>query len=165
MLGALEDVAGGLMDRHGPRLFGLAIRLVGNRTDAEDVLQETFAAAFSSARQFRGQSSVGTWLTRILVIQAAVARRKRQRWRMETAQEPPASPADAAEAAEARMDVQEVLQRLSDEHRQVLVLREFGHLGYEEIAEVLGVPRGTVESRLHRARGELKVLLAAYLTT
>jgi RNA polymerase sigma-70 factor (ECF subfamily) len=64
---------------------------------------------------------------------------------------------------ESRIDVHAAVQRLSAEHRKVVVLREFEHLSYEEIAQVLDVPRGTVESRLHRARGELKEILKAYL--
>jgi RNA polymerase sigma factor (sigma-70 family) len=66
-------------------------------------------------------------------------------------------------AAGRKMDLQGALRLLSAEHRQVLVLREFEHLSYEEIAEVLEVPRGTVESRIHRARGELRERLKAYL--
>jgi RNA polymerase sigma-70 factor (ECF subfamily) len=61
------------------------------------------------------------------------------------------------------MDLQAALALLSPEHRQILVLREFEQLSYEEMAEILGVPRGTVESRLHRARGELREKLKAYL--
>jgi RNA polymerase sigma-70 factor (ECF subfamily) len=62
------------------------------------------------------------------------------------------------------MDVHAALKLLSEEHREVLVLREFDGLAYDEIAEVLGVPRGTVESRLHRARNELKEKLKGYLS-
>jgi RNA polymerase sigma-70 factor (ECF subfamily) len=61
------------------------------------------------------------------------------------------------------MDLHAALQQLSTEHRQVLVLREFEQMSYEEMADVLGVPRGTVESRLHRARAELREKLKSYL--
>jgi len=139
---------------------------VGNAADAEDVLQETFAAVFRTGRQFRGQASVATWLTRILVIQAAVARRARKRWRKEADPELAMAPEaeNAGQVTAKRIDVQVALGQLSEEHRQVLVLREFAKLSYEEIASVLGVPRGTVESRLHRARGEMRTKLAVYLT-
>src|SRR6266581_248127 len=63
---------------------------------------------------------------------------------------------DPAGASERRMDVMEVLQKLSPEHREVIVMRELEGMGYEEIAAALKIPRGTVESRLHRARQELK---------
>ncbi len=71
--------------------------------------------------------------------------------------------AGANTAPDAGMDVNAAMQRLSPEHRQVLALREFEQMSYEEIAEVLGVPRGTVESRLHRARSEMREKLKAYL--
>ena len=71
----------------------------------------------------------------------------------------PAAPA----GSEAVMDVQAAIAKLSPEFREVLVLREFEKMSYEEIAGVLDVPRGTVESRLHRARGEMRELLKAYL--
>jgi RNA polymerase sigma-70 factor, ECF subfamily len=148
-----------LLDRHADRLFRLAYSLVGNAADAEDVVQETLAGAYRGIRGFEGRSSVGTWLTRILVTQAAKLRRDRKRTE-------PMDQAMAVEggglAAERRMDLQAALEKLSPEHRQVLVLREYERMSYEEIAEVLGVPRGTVESRLHRARAELREKLRAY---
>jgi RNA polymerase sigma-70 factor (ECF subfamily) len=70
---------------------------------------------------------------------------------------------DTAESVARRLDVQAALLRLSDEHRAVLVLREFEGMSYEEMAEALDVPRGTVESRLHRARAELRTRLKSYL--
>jgi RNA polymerase sigma-70 factor (ECF subfamily) len=75
----------------------------------------------------------------------------------------PASAGGPTAGVDASIDVDAAMQRLSPEHRQVLVLREFEQMSYDEIAEVLGVPRGTVESRLHRARSEMKEKLKAYL--
>ena len=74
-----------------------------------------------------------------------------------------AGPAAAPAALDINLDVLEMLETLSPEHRQVMVLREMQGMSYDEIAQVLGVPRGTVESRLFRARQELKVRLKAYL--
>lgn len=147
-----------LVDRHAQRLYRLAVCLVGNAADAEDVLQETFIGAFRGLGSFEGRSSVKTWLTRILVTQAA-------RWRRDRRRSEPMDESVAAVAAspDATMDVQAAMQRLSAEHRQVLALREFERMSYEEMAEVLGVPRGTVESRLHRARSELREKLKSYL--
>jgi RNA polymerase sigma factor (sigma-70 family) len=71
-------------------------------------------------------------------------------------------PAEAGRP-EIGMDVQAAIGQLSPEHREILVLREFEQMSYEEIAQVLGVPRGTVESRLHRARGEMRERLKSYL--
>jgi RNA polymerase sigma-70 factor (ECF subfamily) len=159
-----------LVDRHADRLFRLAFSLVGNAADAEDVVQETFAGAFRGIDGFEGRSSVGPWLTRILVTQAAKLRRDRKRptpQPLETIEgrgsELRASSQGGVASAERRMDLHAALALLSPEHRQILVLREFEQLSYEEMAEILGVPRGTVESRLHRARGELREKLKAYL--
>jgi RNA polymerase sigma-70 factor, ECF subfamily len=154
-----------LVDRHGDRLFRLSVSLIGNSSDAEDVVQETFAGAFKGLRQFEGRASVKTWLTRILFTQAAKWRRDRRRRRDTRPIEPDEAQASVpgqTAGVEARIDLHAALARLSDEHREVLMLREFEGMAYEEMAEVLGVPRGTVESRLHRARGELREKLKSY---
>jgi len=177
-VGLLKKAAAGdgrafhaLLDRHMDRLFRLAVSLVGNSADAEDLLQETFAGAYRGLDRFEGRASVGTWLTRILVMQTARFRRTRRRKPMGSI-ESPAFDASAASAAagssgtggvDARIDMQAALLQLSPAHREVLVLREFEQMSYEEIADVLGVPQGTVESRLHRARSELREKLSAYL--
>ena len=159
-----------LVDRHAASLFRLARAMTGNAADAEDVMQETFLGAFQRMSSFQGRSSVRTGLVGILSRQAA----RSHRWRLrrpavafeEVAEEPRAragQASDASRASDARMDVGEALGRLSSEHRQVLVLREVEGMTYAEIAEVLGVPLGTVESRLFRARQELKEQLSDYL--
>jgi RNA polymerase sigma-70 factor, ECF subfamily len=151
-----------LVDRFGPALFGLAASLVGNAADAEDVVQETFSGAFRGLHAFRGDSSVKTWLTRILVRQVAAHLRGRKR-AIRLVEARASGDAAAAPSADARMDVREAVAKLSPEHREVVVLREFAGLSYEEIAQVLDVPRGTVESRLFRARREMQELLKDYL--
>jgi len=119
---------------------------------------------------FRGESSVRTWLVRILVNRAAMLRRSRSRKprAAELDENQAAAPASAAGAApardvEAKLDLTTMLAALSPEHRQVIVLRELEGLSYEQIAAALHVPRGTVESRLHRAREELRKRFAGYL--
>jgi RNA polymerase sigma-70 factor, ECF subfamily len=151
-----------LVDRHADRLFRLACSLLGNAADAEDVVQETFAGAFRGIKGFEGRSQVGTWLTRILVNQAALSRRQKKR--TEPVTEDVGARGSGLAAAQTRMDLLWALDQLTPEHKQVLVLREFEQLSYEEIAQVLGIPRGTVESRLHRARAELRDRLKAYAT-
>ena len=167
-----------LIDRHAGRLYGVARSLLGNTADAEDVVQETFAGAFQSAKAFRGEASVKTWLLKILVRQVARARRSRGRWRFlslsggaaaQSADDANPLPGDAGPGAEStaadvdtRLDLAVMLRRLSPEHREVIVLRELQGLSYEEIAAALDVPRGTVESRLHRARRELREKFAGY---
>jgi RNA polymerase sigma-70 factor (ECF subfamily) len=154
-----------LLERHARYLFGVAHSLTaGNATDAEDLVQETLLGALSG--HFRGESSVRTWLVRILVNRAAMLRRSRSR-RPETPNErlnQAASPASAGTtgAVEARLDLTTMLAALTPEHRQVIVLRELEGLSYEQIAAALHVPRGTVESRLHRAREELRKRFKGY---
>ena len=159
-----------LVERHGNSLFGLAYTLLGSAADAEDVVQETFLGAFRRLGAFEGRSAVKTWLTRILLNHASKLRRSKRVRKAESVESPRASDdrslrtASAATAVDSRVDVMQMLDVLSPDHRQVIVLRELEGLSYEEIAEALGVPRGTVESRLHRARQELKQRFAGYLS-
>jgi RNA polymerase sigma-70 factor (ECF subfamily) len=164
-----------LTDRHAAYLLRVAISLVGGEADAEDVVQHTLVGAYKGLAGFRGGSSVKTWLTGIAVRQAARWRRTRSRDKTlsisagqgddgETGGGPGPVTASATAAVDSRIDAEAVLAKLSPEHRQVIVLRELEGLSYQEIAETLGVPRGTVESRLHRARTELKEALRRYWT-
>ena len=162
-----------LVDRHAEYLYGVAFSLVGNAADAEDVVQETFAGAFKGASGFREAASIKTWLLRILMRQSA--RRRRDRWKhkviplgngMEQAMdrdEPNLSLAPQQEQVDHRVDVMEMLEALSPEHREVIVLRELEGLTYGEMAAALSVPQGTVESRLHRVRQELRERFKGYL--
>jgi RNA polymerase sigma-70 factor (ECF subfamily) len=153
-----------LVDRHADRLYRVAFSLVGNVADAEDVVQEALAGAYRGAGKFEGRSSVRSWLTRIVMTQAAKFWRSRKGKRqasLESAGEAPIADA-GPNAVDAKMDLSAALQQLSDEHREVIVLREIEGLAYEEMAQMLGVPRGTIESRLFRGRAELKKKLAAW---
>ena len=159
----------GLVNQYAQYLFGLAYSLVGNSADAEDVLQETYAGAFRGLVSFKGRSSIKTWLTQILIRQVARHRRSQARHKVismdvELAANPQQNVSSAAYIADAKMDVEDAIQLLSPAHREVVVFRELKGLSYDEIAEVLGLPRGTVESRLFRARQHLKQLLKDYLT-
>ncbi|MGD2174592.1 MAG: RNA polymerase sigma factor [Candidatus Brocadiaceae bacterium] len=167
-----EDAFHGLIERHAERLFRLAFRLVSNTSDAEDVVQETFVGAFEGMGAFEGRSTVRTWLIRILVRQAARCHRRRSRRKAVSLEDAgaaggrelrDASRGDIAGEARRRMDVSEALRMLSPKHREVVVLREYEGMSYAEMAETLNVPQGTVESRLYRARQELKALLRDYL--
>ena len=160
-----SDAFGVLVDRHADRLYRLAASLVGNAADAEDVLQEALAGAYRGAKTFAGRSSVKTWLTKILLTQAALWRRQASRRRSgrNSAECEVTSGINMAEQVGTKIDLNAALLKLTPEHREVLVLREFEMMPYDEIATVLGVPAGTVESRLHRARLELRRALASYL--
>jgi RNA polymerase sigma-70 factor (ECF subfamily) len=150
-----------LVDQHARYLHGVARAILGNDADAEDVVQETFAAILKT--RFRGESSVRTWLVKILVRQAAMLRRKW--WRRpkhlslasDATNERDVRPTRSeSSGTDAKLDLATMLASLSEDHRAVIVLRELEQLSYEEMAEVLGVPRGTIESRLHRAREQLR---------
>jgi RNA polymerase sigma-70 factor (ECF subfamily) len=155
-----------LVDREARYLYGIAHALVGNAADAEDLVQETFAGLLSS--RFRGEASLRTWLVRILVRRAGMLRRSRGRRREQAAgtwceATQPAERATAALDCDARLDLSTMLECLSPEHRAVIVLRELEGMNYAEMAQVLGVPQGTVESRLHRAREEIRRRFKGYL--
>jgi RNA polymerase sigma-70 factor (ECF subfamily) len=157
-----------LLDRHAGYLFGVAASMVGNAADAEDVVQETLLGAFRGLRGFEGRSSVKTWLTSILIRQTAMRRRsagRRLAASLESAAEAESGPSASppTEATDTRIDLMAAIQELSPDHREVIVLREINGLSYEEMAEALGVPRGTIESRLFRARRQLQERLEGYL--
>jgi len=156
-----------LVDRHAHSLFALAVSLCGNTADAEDIVQETFAGAFRGLQGFRGQASVKTWLTRILIRQTARHHRSSRSRKatlvpLEAASEAATGRASQHTEADTRIDVTAAIRTLSPDHREVIVLRELQGLSYDEMAEVLEVPRGTVESRLFRARRELQERLKEY---
>lgn len=156
-----------LVDRHARFLMAVAHSLSGNAADAEDMVQETFAGAFRSLAAFEGRASVRTWLARILIRQTA------RHFRTTRKHEAGRTTLDAAAGSEARtlpptsagakLDVTAALQALSPDHREIIVLRELQGFSYEEIADALGLPQGTVESRLFRARRQLQELLKDYL--
>lgn len=168
-----EQACHDMVDRYGDYLYGLAYSLVGNAADSADVVQETFSGAFRRLRDFEERSSVKTWLSRILVRQAA--RHHRSRWRRRTVSLDSISGTSeesftkgkansAVTRSDTRMDVLAALQKLAPIHREVMVLRELEGMSYEEIGAVLGVPRGTVESRLFRARREMRERLRDYVS-
>jgi RNA polymerase sigma-70 factor (ECF subfamily) len=161
----------GLVERHAKSMHRLAYMLVGSAADAEDILQETWTGVYKSLKRFEGRTTVRTWLTRILTTQVALWRRKRRGGIVSLddsrqAQEDtlPGKGHSASRHSDWQADLEVALKQLSTDHREVIVLREIEGLSYDEIADSLRIPRGTVESRLHRARGELRKLLSAYIT-
>jgi RNA polymerase sigma-70 factor (ECF subfamily) len=163
-----------LVDRHSEGLFRLAQWLSGNRADAEDVLQETFTGAFKSMSRFAGRASVKTWLTQILIRQASKMRHRRGRMKIAAPPDPSGGgsgregePWIGAQVTtvDRRIDLAAMIQKLPEDHRQVILLREVEGMSYEEISQTLDIPRGTVESRIHRARLSLRKLLSGYETT
>jgi RNA polymerase sigma-70 factor (ECF subfamily) len=158
---------GELVRRHQDRLYHTVYRLIGHADDAQDVVQDSFLNAYQSLHQFKGDSRFFTWLYRIAVNAAISLKRKHRPALAPTAclltpgVEPPdesdgSQPGAALERAEDERRLMDALAALTPEHRAVLVLKEIDGRKYETIADVLGVPIGTVRSRLHRARLELR---------
>ena len=157
-IAALEEV----YSVHGDRVFAVCFGILGNRDDAEDAAQEVFLRAFKQAAKFSGRSLYSTWLMRLAAnhtLNVAKARRRRSSEPLDddlVCTAPP--PEHAAVGRERRDALADLLQELPLEQRQVLVLREMEGLSYRELADVLGVPVGTVTSRLIRGRERLRAL-------
>ena len=167
-----------LVDRHADGLYRLARALVGGHdADAEDVVQETFVGALEKLDAFEGRSSVKTWLTGILINQARNFRRRRRVRRAASIDDEAGAvaadgarpgmtavaPQGQAATVERQLDVSAMLGKLSAEHREVLVLRHLKGFSYEQIADLLGVPTGTIESRISRARQAVREQYGDYL--
>lgn len=148
-----------------PRVFRVCLQLCGERTLAEDAMQNAFLAAFRGLRSFRGESQLSTWIYRVAIREALAlrARRPPPGDSEDAAQALPsdAAPLDAQIAArqQARA-VQVAFRTLSAEHQAVLSLFAVEGLKHRQIAEVLGIPEGTVWYRLHEARRTLRERVA-----
>ena len=163
------------MQRHQDRVFSTIYRMVGAYEDACDLTQEAFLNAWRGIQRFRGGARFSTWMYRIALNAAYSGLRRR-------VSHPPMAPLettgdggrglrrpgpdsrnDPVEAAEMREEAQLIrrtLMELREEERAIIVLRDIEERKYEEIAEILECPRGTVKSRLHRARESLRRKLA-----
>ena len=156
---------GRLVLKYQDRLYNAVIHATGCRDDAEDVVQDAFVQAYVKLDKFQRTSAFYTWLYRI-AFNVAISRRRRKRveYSVEQSREVTGNePTDKSDGPGERLSRQEDVQRihnaldqLSEEHRTILVLREMEGCCYETIAEMLTVPVGTVRSRLHRARLQLK---------
>jgi RNA polymerase sigma-70 factor (ECF subfamily) len=139
------------------QVFALALRITGSRAEAEDATQETFLEVHRSLKQFRGESQPSTWVFRIALSASLRARARRNRARpFEAAPELVDRYDNAMSARVDAVRVQAAMEKLSADHRAVLALFALEGLGHKEIAQVLGVPEGTVWSRLHLARKALR---------
>ncbi len=159
----------GLVDRHGGRLYAMLLRLSGNDPAlAEDLLQEAFIRAWERLDQFDGRSAFGTWLYRLARNRALDLLDRRRPGRLPDGHDAAAAtpgPADAAATTDLNAAVQRALNTLPAATRELLLLREFQGLDQDALATLLGIPVGTVKSRLHRARAELKTALSSILGT
>lgn len=171
-LGGRRDAFGELVSRYQARLYNAALRLVNSPEDAADVVQDAFLSAYQALHSFKGDAEFFTWLYRIAFNTAISLKRKKRpsvsldSHTRETGLDPDdpsdyVKPSAAIERTEDERQLHDAIARLSAEHRDVLVLKDLEGMKYEEIAEVLGVPIGTIRSRLHRARLELRDLLTS----
>jgi len=156
-----------IVREHSARVYRLAYRLTGNRQDAEDLTQETFVRVFRSLSSFTPGTFEG-WLHRITTNLFLDQARRKQRIRFDamgddTERHPTTdqlgAPERAFEHGTLDVDVQAALDALSPEYRAAVVLCDIEGLSYEEIAVTLGIKLGTVRSRIHRARAQLRVSL------
>jgi RNA polymerase sigma-70 factor (ECF subfamily) len=164
-----------LVRRHERRVFRLLMRMLGNREEAEDVAQEAFLSLHRHGHRFRREARFSTFVYRV-AANAALNRRRtlgRNRNRINefrTQQDaglelPPAprNPEDAAAGSEARARVQQALLDLPDDLRIAVVLYDIEGQSYQDVAQALGIPEGTVKSRIHRARRALRDGLRSFV--
>jgi RNA polymerase sigma-70 factor (ECF subfamily) len=163
-----------LVARHRDKVYARALMMVRNEEEAIDLSQEAWVKGWQRLDQFLGESSFGTWITRIVINLCIDHLRKRKRQRTESIDAMNAesggverhmpvvsvNPAARLELAELRQRLDQALSQLSYEHRTVLVLREFDQMEYKEIAKTMGCSRGTVMSRLFYGRRKMAALLA-----
>ena len=149
-----------LVRRHRDRLWAVALRTLADPEEAADALQDALIAALRGAAGYRGEAEVTTWLHRV-VVNACLDRLRRRRARPSVpldSQDVPARRDDHA-ATETRLDVQAALARLPNTQRLAIVLVDMEDLPVAEVAQLLGVPEGTVKSRCARARMALAAML------
>ena len=170
-----------LVEKYQRRIYTVAFGILRNQEDAMDVTQDAFVKVHRNLPKFEGTSSFYTWLYRI-VVNLCIDRKRRAKKAVNvdyddaiSHQEQPhqsgptlasvsiAGPAKELARKELREKMQLALDKLSPDHREILVLREFEGLAYEEIAEILNVAKGTVMSRLFHARTNFKQAISRYL--
>jgi RNA polymerase sigma-70 factor (ECF subfamily) len=157
--GGSREAFGLLVGRYQVPVYRVVRGILGNPSESEDVAQEVFLKAYANLAKFRGESGFFTCLYRIAVNEALRARKRRTFANADALPEveaPPPVPSE--EEAPTLATLERLLRKLSDEFRSIVVLRDIEGLSYTEISETLEIPIGTVESRLFRARQELRAL-------
>jgi RNA polymerase sigma-70 factor (ECF subfamily) len=169
-----------LVQRYQDRIHNYVSRLCGDPLDAQDLTQEVFVRAFGAIRRFRGSAAFQTWLYRIATNMCVDTHRRRKRTEAEAFSldapvetdegqigrqipDPSARPEEIAQTGELQREVLEAIRALSPKLRPVVILFDIQGLTYEEVADVLGCPVGTVKSRLFNARMQLRERLRRYV--
>jgi RNA polymerase sigma-70 factor (ECF subfamily) len=166
----------GLVEKYQTRVYGMVFGMLRNREDARDVTQEAFVKAYRNLETFRLESSFYTWIYRIAMNLAIDFTRKRKRRETTGFDEGVATRDEDGSIAEAHHEdgpgrqlerkrlfarIMDAMQELPEDQREVILLRELEGLQYKEIADIMGIPEGTVMSRLFYARKKLQKLLAS----
>lgn len=155
---------GEIVRRYKDAVFGVALGILGNPHDAEDATQDAFIRAYENLGRYDLKRKFSTW---IFTIVANICKNKLRRERffapLKTLSQLQGAndPAEQVSREERELLVQEALAALDEKYRAPLVLRFYGDLEYKEIAEALGLPEGTVKTRIHRAKSALRDWLAA----
>lgn len=163
--GGDRDAFGELVEQYRDNVYRLAYRMCGNAYDADEAAQEAFVAAWRALPNFRGDAKFSTWLYRLTTNAAIDVMRREKRHQtvgdgeMVDLADDADSPQETVERTEQQEAMQKALATLSEEYREVLLLRYMEELDYAEIAEVLQLPSGTVKSRINRAKAALKTAL------
>ena len=172
-LGGQKDAFGALVRKYQNRLYNGMVQMLRNETEAEDTVQEAFILALTKLNTFKGNSQFYTWLYRI-AYNVAVSRMRRRKptvsienqeadLKLQIPDDDQPMPEASMVKAEQAEQLMTALNRMSDEHRHILVLREMDEMDYSAISEILDLPIGTVRSRLHRARLQLKEILESLM--
>jgi RNA polymerase sigma-70 factor (ECF subfamily) len=158
-----------LVRRYQHRVFGVAVRMLRNGAEAEEAAQEVFLRVYRAVGEFRGEARLSTWLyaitSRVCFTRLGSGERRLVREGEETLTRlanGEATPGVALERSELEAALHRAIAELPEERRIVVVLRDLEGLAYEEIAGALDLPLGTVRSRLHRARMDLKEKLERF---
>jgi RNA polymerase sigma-70 factor, ECF subfamily len=156
-----------LYNRHQIRVFRFAVRLVDNAASAEDVVSEAFIEVWRQADRFEGRSSVSTWIMSIARFKALSVRRRRQEIELddkvaETVADQYSTPEQILLETDRRAQLRACLSQLSPDHREIIDLVYYHDKTIEEVAEIVGVPKNTVKTRMFYARRRLAQLLAQH---
>jgi RNA polymerase sigma-70 factor (ECF subfamily) len=155
-----QGAAGGLVDRYQRRLFNIALRMLGNTQDAEDVTQTVFLNAFLKLRTYDPRYRFFSWIYRLTVNESLnMLRRRKKTVTLEDAPDIPTPGAAPDHTADVQELVGKAMMRLKPDDRAVVVLKHFLFFSYEEIADVLEIPVKTVKSRLFTARERLRLTI------
>jgi len=155
-----RDAATGLVDRYQKRLYNLALRLLANVQDAEDVIQTVFLNAFVKLHTFDPRYRFFSWIYRMAVNESLnMLKRRQQIVALDDAPDLAAPATRSSGAVEARDRIDKALQQMKPDDRAVVVLKHLESFSYEEIADVLDIPVRTVKSRLFTARERLRLTL------